>query len=139
MKKTLFAALAICTALASCDTCKNTNSCQAENIAGKWLIVSAGNVTTDSAEQMPFINFTDSGMVNGYTAANNFFGYYSTDGDSLCFDQLGVTFMLGTDADMDIEAAVVQALNNSKTFEMQDTVLRIKDAHGTVVMSLKRD
>ncbi len=139
MKKTLFAALALCAALGSCDTCNNTKCNSTEDITGKWLIVSAGDLATDKAEQVPFINFTDSGTVNGYTAVNNFFGNYATKGDSISFSHIGVTFMMGLDSEMDIETAVVHALNNGKTIEMEETTLLVKDTDGKTLMTLERE
>lgn len=137
MKKTLLAALAVCTVLGSCNTRKTTGSDITIDLSGKWTIVKAGDIATDKAEQTPFINFTDSGTVTGYASVNNFFGSYTAKGDSLSFDNMGMTMMAGPD--MDIEMAIVQALNDSKTIAVQGDTILVKDAEGKTVMTLLRD
>ncbi len=139
MKKTLFAALSICVALGSCDSNKNTNSTYQTDILGEWIIVEAGEMSTDSIEQKPFIHFTDSGTVNGYSAVNNFFGNYTTSNDSISFSQIGITSMMGSDMDMNIETAIVDALNNSKTIALEGEMLLVKNTEGKVIMTLKRN
>lgn len=137
MKKTLLAALAICATLGSCDTSKSTTINYADNLPGKWTILKAGDLTTDKVEETPYINFTDSGVVNGYAAVNRFFGNYTTKEDSISFGDLGMTMMMGPD--MDIEMAIVKALNDSKTLKLQGDTLLMKDAEGNTLMTLKRD
>lgn len=137
MKKTLFAAFAACTALCSCYTNKTTGSDITIDLHGQWTIVKACGISTDKAERTPFINFTDSGTVNGHAAVNNFFGNYTAKGDSLSFGKMGMTMMAGPD--MDIETAIVQALNDSKTITLQGDTLLIKNAEGKTVMNLLRD
>lgn len=137
MKKTLLAALAVCAALGSCDTAKNTSTDFTASLPGKWTILQAGDMATDSVETKPYINFTDSGMVNGYACVNTFFGSYTATADSLYFGNMGMTMMAGPD--MDIEMAIFQALNNSRTAALQGDTLLVKDAEGMTIMTLKRD
>lgn len=137
MKKTLLTAFAVCTVFVSCSTDKTTSSDVTIDLQGQWTIVKACGIATDKAEQTPFISFTDSGTVNGYASVNNFFGNYTAKGDSLSFDKMGMTMMAGPD--MDIEAAIVQALNDSKTMAVQGDTLLVKNAEGKTVMALLRD
>lgn len=137
MKKTLFAALAICAALAGCDTNKATTADFTAELPGKWTILTAGDQTTENIEEKPFINFTDSGTVNGYAAVNTFFGSYIAKEDSLSFSNMGMTMMAGPD--MDIEMAIMQAINTSKTITLQGDTLLMKNAEGNTVMTLKRN
>ncbi len=138
MKKTLFATFALCAAMCSCGSKNDSTTLAPSDIPGKWIITQAGELSTEQAEQQPYINFTDSGTINGSAAVNTFFGNYTTDGDTIAFTQLGITSMMGDDGNMDIEAAVVQALNNGKSLEMQDNTLIIKDAQGISLMMLTR-
>ena len=96
-------------------------------------------MSTDSAETTPFILFGDSGRVNGNVSVNTFFGQYTLKGDSISFDQLGATMMMGREKDMEVEMAVMAALAQCVTLEVQDSVLNAKDHDGNVVMSLTRN
>lgn len=137
MKKTLFTAMTICAALTACNTNKVTVTDFSAQIPGKWTILTAGDQTTENVEEKPFINFSDSGTVNGYAAVNTFFGSYTAKEDSLSFSNLGMTMMAGPD--MDIEMAIMQAINSSKTIAIQGDTLLMKNAEGNTVMTLKRD
>ncbi len=137
MKKTLLATLTICAAMCGCGTNQDTTSYSPEDLHGKWVIVMAGDIATDQAEQTPFINFTDSGTVNGNATVNSFFGSYTVTGDSLYFGNMGMTMMAGPD--MNIEMAIVQALNEGRTAAMQGDTLLVKNDTGKTVMALKRD
>ena len=76
-------------------------------------------------------------MVNGHASVNAFFGQYALKGDSIFFDQMGATTMMGHD--MEVEMAVMTALAQCTTLEMQDSVLNAKDCDGNVVMTMKRN
>lgn len=137
MKKTLFTVIAICAAMAGCGTDPNTASDSTQDLIGKWTIVKAGDMTTDKVEQKPFINFTDSGMVNGFAAVNNFFGNYTVKEDSISFDHMGMTMMAGPD--MDIETAIIKAFNDGKTVNLKGNTLQIMDASGKTLMTMERE
>lgn len=137
MKKTLFTALAVCAAMASCTTkTENVHNLQ-DSILGQWEILQANGISTEGADTQPFILFTDSGYVNGNASVNHFFCQYSIKSDSLVLDQMGMTSMLG--GSMEIESAIISALNNCATLEMEDSILSIMDHEQKIVMTLKRD
>lgn len=137
MKKTLFSALAVFITMASCTTETKRNYNLQSSILGQWEILQANGICTEGADNKPFILFTDSGYVNGNASVNNFFGQYTINADSLKFDQLGVTSMMG--GSMEIESAIMSALNNCATLEMEDSILNIKDNEQKIVMTLKRN
>ncbi len=139
MKNTIFAALAICAVLCSCCSHKEASNFSPADILGKWIITQAGDMPTAQAEQVPHINFTDSGTVHGCAAVNSFMGYYTTNGDTIAFTQIGITTMLGTDKDMLIESAIMQAINTGKNIEMKDSTLLVKDADNNTLMALERE
>ena len=139
MKKTLFSALAACMAFCNCANVKTNKFSTQPDILGQWTIVEANGMSTDSAETTPFIQFGDSGRVNGNASVNTFFGQYTLKGDSISFDQLGATMMMGREKDMEVEMAVMAALAQCVTLEVQDSVLNAKDHDGNVVMSLTRN
>lgn len=139
MKKTLFSALVACMAFCNCANVKTNKFSTQPDILGQWTIVEANGMSTDSAETTPFIQFGDSGRVNGNASVNTFFGQYTLKGDSISFDQLGATMMMGREKDMEVEMAVMAALAQCVTLEVQDSVLNAKDHDGNVVMSLTRN
>ncbi|MBO5675784.1 MAG: META domain-containing protein [Bacteroidaceae bacterium] len=139
MKKTLFSALVACMAFCNCANVKTNKFSTQPDILGQWTIVEANGMSTDSAETTPFILFSDSGRVNGNASVNTFFGQYTLKGDSISFDQLGATMMMGREKDMEVEMAVMAALAQCVTLEVQDSVLNAKDHDGNVVMSLTRN
>ena len=139
MKKTLFSALVACMAFCNCANVKTNKFSTQPDILGQWTIVEANGMSTDSAETTPFILFGDSGRVNGNVSVNTFFGQYTLKGDSISFDQLGATMMMGREKDMEVEMAVMAALAQCVTLEVQDSVLNAKDHDGNVVMSLTRN
>ena len=114
----------------------NTNATE-PNMIGKWDIVEANGLSTDSAETSPFIEFCDSGMVNGHASVNTFFGQYTIKGDSIFFNQMGATTMMGHD--MEVETAILTAIAQCATLELQDSLLCAKDHDGNVVLSMKRN
>ena len=136
MKKTLLSALVASTFLFSCTNEKNTGNTTTANITGEWNITEASGIGTENAETMPFIHFTDSGTVHGNASVNTFFGEYTLKGDSLFFNQMAATSMMGHD--MEVEMAVMSALAQCATVEAQDSTITVKDHGGNTVMTLKR-
>lgn len=137
MKKTLLSALVACAALCSCSTEKETENCLLDNLYGQWNIVEANGLSTTGTESEPFIHFTDSGAVNGNTSVNAFFGQYTVKGDSISFDQMGSTRRMGEN--MEVEMAVLTALGQCITLDIQDSILNAKDHGGNIIMVMKRN
>ena len=137
MKKTLFSALMACMAFCCCTNENSTGNTAEPDVIGKWAIIEANGLSTDSAETKPFIEFCDSGMVNGHASVNTFFGQYTINGDSIFFNQMGATTMMGHN--MEVETAILTAIAQCATLELQDSVLCAKDHDGNVVLSMKRN
>ena len=137
MKKTLFTALVAFTAFCSCTDGNGTGNTAEPNVTGKWAIVEANGLSTSCAETAPFIQFCDSGMVNGHASVNTFFGQYTQSGDSIFLEQVGITSMMGHD--METEMAITSALAQWVTLEAEDSMLYAKDKDGQVVMTMKRN
>lgn len=136
MKSTLFSLMTMCLLLCNCTNNSNTNSIAQENILGTWNILHANGLRTDSTETKPFIHFGDSGVVNGHASVNTFFGQYELRGDSILLNQMGATTMI--EHDMDVEIAIMNALGQCVTLEIQDSVLSAKDGDGNIVMVMVR-
>lgn len=137
MKKTMITALMTSAILGSCSTGNKYNTALQENLPGRWNIVEVDGQSTKGTENQPFINFTDSGTVNGNMSINLFFGTYTLKGDSISFGNMGMTQMAGIN--MDVEFAVRTAMEKCATLDMQDSIINAKDMDGNIVMKLKRD
>lgn len=137
MKKTLLAALIACLSLSNCSNKTDNKISTHSDILGQWSIIEANGQSTDSAETTPFILFADSGVVSGHASVNAFFGQYTIKGDSIFFEYMGSTSMLGHD--MEIEMAIMTAIGQWSTFELTDSILKAKDLDGKVVMSMQRN
>ena len=136
MKKTLLSTLVASAFLLGCSDTKNTDSTSTAFITGEWSITQANGISTENSENQPFIHFTDSGTVHGNASLNTFFGEYTLKGDSLFFDQMAATSMMGHD--MELEMAIMSALAQCATVEAQDSTITVKDHGGNTVMTLKR-
>ena len=136
MKKTLLSTLVASAFLLGCNGAKNADNTSSSNITGEWNITEASGIGTENAETMPFIHFTDSGTVHGNASVNTFFGEYTLKGDSLFFDQMAATSMMGHD--MELEMAIMSALAQCATVEALDSTITVKDHGGNTVMTLKR-
>lgn len=136
MKKTLLSTLVASAFLLGCSDAKNTGSTSTAFITGEWSITQANGIGAEESENQPFIHFTDSGTVHGNASVNTFFGEYTLKGDSLFFDQMAATSMMGHD--MELEMAIMSALAQCATVEAQDSTITVKDHGGNTVMTLKR-
>lgn len=137
MKKTLFGCMMACLSLCACNTCPTTSTNNLDKeIIGEWGIIEAMGISTEAAENRPFIQFTDSGTINGHTSVNSFFGQYTINEDSIFFDQVGATLRISED--MEIEFAVMEALGMCTTLSVQDSDMYANDIFGNNVMILKR-
>lgn len=136
MKKTLIIASAFCAGIFACTTGNESNNTLQNSLFGEWEIIQALGVSTDSAETKPFIHFTDSGYINGNASVNHFFAQYTINGDTITLDQFGATAMMGHS--MEIESAIMGALNSCVTVDIKDSILNLKDNAENVVMTMKR-
>lgn len=137
MNKNVITALVLTGMIASSCTKKVTMSTIDRDIIGKWIVTEIDGTAVAEAETMPFINFTDSGVVNGNMSVNHFFGQYRVSGDTLSFGNLGMTQMFGPN--MEQEASINRALGNCCTVELTNALLKMKDKDGKVLITLKRN
>lgn len=106
------------------------------DIYGKWEIQEAMGVKTASAETKPFINFEKGGSVNGNASVNIFSGSYKLSGNKLTLVNIGITKMMG--ASMDVEDAVIDAINNVALVKEKDGKVLVLDSKGKTVMILAK-
>ncbi len=106
-------------------------------IAGKWYISDAYGTSTANGMETAYISFGEGGEMNGNASINNFFGSYSQDGDELILTNIGLTQMMGPN--IEIEDAVVRAINNLKTINVSGDTAIVKDGKGEAIMTLVRE
>ncbi len=136
MKKTLgLIALMFAVLLGSCSDEKKVSG-EIDNLKGEWTIVTAMGKSTASGEQEPFINFTDSGTVNGNASVNHFFGDFNLDGNVLMLTNIGMTRMMG--ASMEVEDAVTKALSEVHTIDIKGDTATGYNKDGKSVVVLKK-
>ena len=114
-------------------------SCSTQNnvkMDGEWLITKACGINTVGGDKQASIRFDGKGKVNGNASVNSFFGSYTTEGDSLKFDHMGMTRMMG--GSMDLEDAITKALDNTATVKIENDEATVFDREGNAVMTLKR-
>ena len=132
--KAIFAAMA--TAGVIITGCA-TNKTATQSITGRWIISNAYGVSTEGGMETAYIAFGDSGKVSGSASINHFFGSYSQDGENVKLSNIGLTQMMG--AHIEIENAVVKALNNMSTISVNGDSAVVKDAKGETVMTMTRE
>ncbi|WP_297276321.1 META domain-containing protein [uncultured Brachyspira sp.] len=77
------------------------------------------------------IAFSDTNMLGGKSAVNNYFTEFSLDGDKLKLNALASTKMAGPEEDMAVETEYLQILNGADTISLNGDVLTITTASGT--------
>ncbi len=107
-----------------------------ESIIGKWDIVSAYDVSTEGGDRPAMIMFNEEGQMNGNASVNSFFGSYNLDGEKLTFSQVGMTRMMGQS--MEIEDAVICAVNSTASVKIDGDKAEVYDAEGNLIMTLSK-
>ncbi len=133
MKKTITTILAAL-ALAGCTSQK---SMETIDITGKWNIEEAMGQSTENGENQAFINFGSNGQMNGNASVNLFNGSYKLDGEHLTLYNIGMTRMMG--ASMEVEDAVTNALNATKSIKTEDERVIVLDSKNNTVMVLAKE
>lgn len=144
MKKTLLA-IGIVMALTACNSNNNTNentdsvaveTAQNSDINGHWNIEKAMSLTTENGETAPFIEFNADGEMNGNTSVNLFSSSYVLDGENLKFGDIAMTKRMG--ASMEIEDAVIQALNSVASIAIDGSQAYVMNADNDTIMVMTK-
>ena len=77
------------------------------------------------------IAFSDTNMLGGKSAVNNYFTEFSLDGNKIKLNALASTKMAGPEEDMAVETEYLQILNGADTISLEGDVLTITTASGT--------
>lgn len=129
----LLMGLALASLVASCGIITSGRN---EALDTDWVLVRIDAYSkTISADMRPTMTL-DEGEVVGNSGVNSFSGTYSWKSDgSFKFDEIAITEMAGTPEQMEIEALLMEALMNTRFYELSDTKLIFSDADGTPLVS----
>ena len=108
-----------------------------EEISGKWMVKEANKITVAEGDTSVFVilNIAESQM-NASAGCNSIFGEIGKKGRTaafLAFNNTGCTRMMCQDRD-EIERALIEALNNTRSFRLSSGVLNFRNEHGDVVL-----
>ncbi|WP_455666584.1 META domain-containing protein [Phocaeicola sp.] len=111
------------------------------DLAGEWAIETVnGNQAVGNAEIVPFIGFNvEESRVYGNVGCNTINGAMIQDADkpeALSFGQIAATMMMCPD--MATERAVLNALNETKSFSMKDGKVYLLGENGNELLVLKK-
>jgi heat shock protein HslJ len=112
------------------------------SLAGSsWRVTALNNqsggvqsVVTDSE---PTLVFDEESGVSGSTGCNNFFGIYSTDGDTIEFSGIGATEMYCQDT-AEQEVWMIAALADATTYKIDSRTFELFDESGTRLLTASR-
>jgi heat shock protein HslJ len=95
----------------------------------EWVVVSITG-TKIVADSDSTLTFGDNGKVHGSAGCNNFSGGGTLDGDQITFTQLATTRKMCALAIMDAEQGFLVALEQTRSFTVDEEFLRFLDADG---------
>ncbi len=112
------------------------------DLAGSsWNVVAINNqkggVQSIVADSGPSLVFDEDHGVSGSTGCNNYFGTYSSDGDTLTFSGLGATEAYCQDTS-EQERWLLTALRNAATYTVDSRKLELFDANGSRLLTATR-
>lgn len=126
--------------ITACDeTKKVVNVTENVQLSGAYRISSISNKAV--SENAPFINFIAlEKTIRGNTGCNNFFGNYTIDPSDLSFNDIGSTEMACEQPIMDVENAFLQALRNTGSYDIENSVLTLysKSDQSIILVAIKR-
>ena len=117
--------------------CKTLQSVE-ESFKGEYKVVSINKQAVETAEVAPFINFDWAKKnMNGSTGCNNFFTSFSANDDkTFTMSNIGSTRRMC--ANMKVEDAFLQALNQVYSYEIGEESIRFYNSDKEEVIELKR-
>ncbi len=134
MKKLLFVIFAIGLFLAACSNQPNTP------VTGTWNVVSYGSASNPKTA-LPDLNrsliFDKKGNFSGNVGCNSFSGTYTIDGTKIAFQpKVSTKLTCPPDVIMKQEQAILDVLNGSADFKIDDRYLTITNNDEVVMMEV---
>ena len=97
----------------------------------------SGGVQSIVIDSGPTLIFDEESGVSGSTGCNNFFGIYSTDGDTIEFSGIGATEMYCEET-ADQEVWMMTALADATTYSIDSQTLELFDESGSRLLTANR-
>ena len=102
------------------------------------LIFTASILGEWDGENGTSLIFNPDGTVRGHAPVNGFSGLYIVHGNSLVFDEMIMTEMAGSEADMKAESEFFTALNNAAGFAVSGNTLTLVDEKGKELLTFEK-
>ena len=131
MKKYLLFLLLIVLLLAACTS-------QSSALTGEWKLIAYGpleSMNTSVNDTNASLTFAEDGTVSGNGGCNSLGGEYTVEGKTITFGQLTSTLMACDESLMNQETIVMQVLNGTAEFEIEDQTLAITNNGMVLVFS----
>ena len=94
--------------------------CTSSDLSGKKFVM-----LNSYNDAKIILNFSNDGQSYSGKVVNNYFGSYSTSGDSISFVNTGVTMMMGPHKLMDAENKYFEDLSQIKKFKFDGAILTL--------------
>ena len=129
----LLLGLVLASLIASCGIITSGRN---EALDMDWVVLRIDAYSkTIPADMRPTMTL-DEGLVSGNSGVNSFSGNYTWKSDgSFKFEPLAMTEMAGPPEQMEIESLFMEALTNTRFYEITDTKLIFSDADGKPLVS----
>jgi len=131
MKKYILLLLMTVLVLSACTS-------QSSALTGEWKLIAYGpleSMNTSAGDTNASLTFAEDGTVSGNGGCNSLGGEYTVDGKTITFGELTSTLMACDDARMNQESIVMQVLNGTAEFEIEDQTLAISNQGMVLVFS----
>lgn len=126
--------------ISACDGTKKTiDGAGNVHLSGAYRISGISNKAV--SENAPTLNFIElEKSIRGNTGCNDFFGNYTIDHSALSFNDIGSTEMACEQPIMDVENAFLQALRNTGTYDIENSVLTLysKNDRSIILVAIKK-
>jgi len=126
--------------ISACDGTKKTiDGAGNVHLSGAYRISSISNKAV--SENVPTINFIAlEKTIHGNTGCNSFFGNYTIDHSALSFNDIRSTEIACEQAIMDVENAFLQALRNTGSYDIENSVLTLysKNDRSIILVAIKK-
>lgn len=107
---------------------------------GAWNIVSVDGVSTSTAETATTLTFSmETFTFYGNAGCNSIGGGFEMSDDSLSFSNVHVNSAMCSEESMAIESKILNVLNNTKVWTIENKELHLKSADGLSLAVLKRE
>lgn len=130
----------IALSLIACDETKKVVDVAGNvQLSGLYRISSVSNKAV--SENAPTINFIAlEKTIRGNTGCNSFFGNYTIDHSALSFNDISSTEIACEQAIMDVENAFLQALRNTGSYDIENSVLTLysKNDRSIILVAIKK-